>query len=476
MDQYREIAEKIKAADAILIGASNGLSITEGLHLFADNDAFDEVFGDYKEKYGLRCILDGIFYHWNTIEEKWGFLSRLIMHYSGSYKTSEVMNDLKKIVGEKPYFVLTSNGEGHFELSGFEANKIYELEGNWIEMRCSRMCHEEVYPSLPAIRGMAAAEQNGTVPNEKIPKCPKCGAVMELYTAQPPKQTVIKEWETFLRRWHNKKIVILELGIGWRNQLIKKPLMQLTAREPQATYVTINLGEIYIPDNIREKSYGLDGYLSEQLKRIANIMAEPEEDRAFQEMLQAAVQRLKKRSGSEIAAKSGAAFDSEKNMLEIQSLSEKIETQLPDFAVRTKLEKWHHLVLLHYLDVADGTPVSQELITFGNLKDGLIRGTRFDHTTDLELQKILKDQPEEKIQKACKTLGAQFIETKADLCAVFSFLPFYPVTLKIWYTDDEFPATGKLFLHGNADHYLSVEDAVTVGEIMLRKLKDCFNE
>ena len=42
------VAEKIKGADAILIGASNGLSITEGLHLFADNGAFEYLFGDFK--------------------------------------------------------------------------------------------------------------------------------------------------------------------------------------------------------------------------------------------------------------------------------------------------------------------------------------------------------------------------------------------------------------------------------------------
>ena len=44
----RKIAEKIKGADAILIGASNGLSITEGLHLFADDQAFEDLFGDLK--------------------------------------------------------------------------------------------------------------------------------------------------------------------------------------------------------------------------------------------------------------------------------------------------------------------------------------------------------------------------------------------------------------------------------------------
>ena len=73
MTAYREIAEKIRQADAVLIGVSNGLSITEGLHLFADNQAFDEVFGDLKRKYGLRCILQGMGAKWPSEEEKWGF-------------------------------------------------------------------------------------------------------------------------------------------------------------------------------------------------------------------------------------------------------------------------------------------------------------------------------------------------------------------------------------------------------------------
>lgn len=56
MIDWNPIAKKFREADAILIGASNGLSITEGLHLFADNGAFERLFGDFKRKYGLRCI------------------------------------------------------------------------------------------------------------------------------------------------------------------------------------------------------------------------------------------------------------------------------------------------------------------------------------------------------------------------------------------------------------------------------------
>ena len=59
MIDWNPIAEKFREADAILIGASNGLSITEGLHLFADNAAFERLFGDFKRKYGL--IIPGLF-------------------------------------------------------------------------------------------------------------------------------------------------------------------------------------------------------------------------------------------------------------------------------------------------------------------------------------------------------------------------------------------------------------------------------
>ena len=134
MVDYNLIAEKFKEADAILIATSNGLSISEGLHLFADNAAFAKLFGDFNRKYGLRCILQGMMVEWPSEEEKWAFWARLIHHYCGKYRPTPVMKDLKAIVGVKDYFIVTSNGEQHFELCGFEPRKIYEIEGNWLTM------------------------------------------------------------------------------------------------------------------------------------------------------------------------------------------------------------------------------------------------------------------------------------------------------------------------------------------------------
>ena len=270
MPDLKPIAAKIKEADAILIGASNGLSITEGLHLFADNAAFDELFGDFKQKYGLHCILQGMMAGWPSEEEKWAFWARLIHHYCGQYRPTQVMEDLKAIVGNKDYFVVTSNGECHFELCGFAPEKIYEVEGNWLTMQCARPCHDTRYPSLDLVE--SAAEQGGHVPTELVPRCPKCGGPMDIHMGAGermiPDTAVQEGFQNFLDTYHGKKLVVLELGIGWRNQLIKAPLMRLVANEPNSTYVTINLGEVYIADNIKEKSFGLDGHLGELLPAL----------------------------------------------------------------------------------------------------------------------------------------------------------------------------------------------------------------
>lgn len=274
MDIIKETAEKIREADALLIGASNGLSITEGLHLFADNQAFEDLFGDLKRKYGLTCILHGMGAKWPSEEEKWGFWSRLVRHYCKEYRETQVMADLKTVIGEKDCFVVTSNGECHFEICGFSPEKIYEVEGNWLTMQCASRCHDSVYPWGDLAEKMAEMEREGKIPADLVPRCPVCGGPMQVHMAMDgnfiPDTERRKRLGSFLEQYHEKKLLILELGIGWRNQLIKAPLMRLAAREPHAFYVTINLGEIFIPREISGKSCGLDGDLGELLHRLAS--------------------------------------------------------------------------------------------------------------------------------------------------------------------------------------------------------------
>ena len=76
---------------------------------------------------------------------------------------------------------------------------------------------------------------------------------MEVNWGEMSSFTETKNWkekaalyQEFIQNIHGKKLVILEFGIGWRNQMIKAPLMHLAEVEPQARYITFNKGEIYI--------------------------------------------------------------------------------------------------------------------------------------------------------------------------------------------------------------------------------------
>lgn len=194
------------------------------------------------------------------------------------------------------------------------------------------------------------------------------------------------------------------------------------------------------------------------------------ENRMFEEMLASARQRLADKDVAQVAANSGCAFDTQKSVLRLKSLNEEIDICIPEYTFVQKTEEWQQLVILHYLDLADGEAVSEEMITFGNLKDGLIRGTKFDHTMVQELERFLKGKTEKEICAICKDLGGEQINSNADICMKFKFLPNYPLWLKIWLADEEFEASGKLLLSKSADHYLTVEDAVTVGSIFMEKL------
>ena len=199
-------------------------------------------------------------------------------------------------------------------------------------------------------------------------------------------------------------------------------------------------------------------------------------NRAFNEMYISALKRLENKSPLEIAKKAGVVFCEETSTFKIKSLNKTIQLSYPSYESKEKLEEWYTLILLHYLDLADGTPLSSQMIHFGELKDGLIRGVRFDKTVELELGCFLNNKEPEQVINICRSLGAEIIPSKFDLSVKFYLFPNYPVTLNIWFKDEEFEALGQLLVDKNADHYLTIEDAVMAGELMLRWILEKYKQ
>lgn len=196
-----------------------------------------------------------------------------------------------------------------------------------------------------------------------------------------------------------------------------------------------------------------------------------EKNRQFSEMLQAAIQKLHKYTPEDIVKRTNIEFDKEKSQFHFMSLGQKIYISYPDFNLTPKLDMWHHLTILQYMDTADGTPLGNKLISLGEFKDGgIIRGISFERKCEFIIRQHIGNKSPEEVIKACKILNGNIIKSKADLCLEFSFLPNFPVTLNIWFADDEMDGSGKILLNNSAEHYLSVEAAGGVATLVLQYL------
>lgn len=188
----------------------------------------------------------------------------------------------------------------------------------------------------------------------------------------------------------------------------------------------------------------------------------------FSNMHQAALDWLRDRFPRDISRRANVAFDGRNFTL--KSLGKDVVISYPGYDIQPRLDPWHTLTILHYLFRADGTPLSGNLITFAQHKDGMVRGGGFDRKVEKIMEEQLGCLSEEELLRRIHRLGGEIVPGNADLCAVFSYLPNYPVYLKIWFADEEFPASGRMLLDASAQHYLTIEDAVAVGEVILEKL------
>lgn len=175
--------------------------------------------------------------------------------------------------------------------------------------------------------------------------------------------------------------------------------------------------------------------------------------------------RLKDRDAAQIAQKARVNFDGA--VFRFTSLGRQITVTCPDYQITPRLENWHHLLVLHYLNLADGAPLTGKQISFGQYSNGVIRGGDFDRRAEL----FFRECETESLRMRCLSLGGMEKATGADLCMELPFLPMYPITVNFWQADEDFPASGRLTVDRSAPHYLSVEDAVTAGELIMKELR-----
>ena len=250
----------LESADAIVIGAGAGLSTAAGFTYAGDR--FKRFFSDFIQKYHFRDMYTAGFYPFPTPEEYWAYWSRYILINRYENPPKPVYARLLNLVKDKDYFVITTNVDHCFQKAGFEKERLFYTQGDYGPFQCSTPCHRRTYDNEEVILKMVAEQKDMRIPSALVPRCPKCGAPMamnlrsdETFVEDLGWNVAASRYVAFVETHMNGKLLLLELGVGNNTPaIIKYPFWKLTAQNPNATYVCVNLGEAQCPKEIASRS------------------------------------------------------------------------------------------------------------------------------------------------------------------------------------------------------------------------------
>ena len=277
-ERYARVRALLRDADAIIIGAGAGLSTAAGIEY--SGPRFTENFKDFIERYGMTDMYSAGFYPFRTEEEKWAYWSRHIRMNRYDAPVGEPYRQLLKMVEGKPYFVITTNVDAQFYRAGFDPLRIWAVQGDYGKLQCSRGCHDTLYDNHDLIMEMCEKQKDCRIPSELVPRCPRCGEPMETNLRKDEYFVQDEQWYAergrymdFLEQNKHKKVVFLELGVGFNTPtIIRFPFEQMAANWPQATLVRIGRSRADVPARLGDKGISLGGGIRPALNAIRDTI------------------------------------------------------------------------------------------------------------------------------------------------------------------------------------------------------------
>lgn len=272
--QLKNLANHIKECEAIIIGAGSGLSSAAGLTY--SGERFNKYFSDFINKYHLTDMYSAGFYPYESLEEYWAYWSRHIYYNRYIDAPKDTYQKLLQLVKDKDYFVLTTNVDHQFQKAGFDKKRLFYSQGDYGLWQCSKPCHQKTYDNKEIVEKMLLQQKDLKIPSSLIPYCPKCGAFMTMNLRCD--QTFVQDegWDQgqfryndFINKHRDLKIIYLELGVGQNTPvIIKYPFWNYTNSNKKATYVCINYGESFCPDEIKKQAILINGDIDQVINDL----------------------------------------------------------------------------------------------------------------------------------------------------------------------------------------------------------------
>ena len=286
-DQIDRAAKNIRNTDCVIIGAGAGASTAAGIQY--GGKRFTDNFAEFIKKYGEYYMTDMYaagFYPYPSEEAKWGYWSKHALMNRFDPPALPLYTELYDIVKNKEYFVLTTNVDHQFYKAGFDEKRIFATQGDYGKIQCQKACHPKTYDAKDLFRKMDKARRDCLIPSELVPKCPVCGGNMAMnlrcdnyFVEDEAWHEAADRYAGFLEQHKDKKVVLLELGVGFNTPIIIRfPFEKMVRENSSYSLIRMNMDEAVVPESFGKRAIGIGGDMAKAITDIrgAGIMTQDE--------------------------------------------------------------------------------------------------------------------------------------------------------------------------------------------------------
>ena len=295
-EEITKFHEILDSAECVVVGAGAGLSASAGFSY--SGGRFRKYFSDFEAKYHFHDMYSGGFADFPSLEENWAYWSRFI--YINRYLDAPlpVYEKLLELVRAKDYFVITTNVDHCFQKAGFDKKRLFYTQGDYGLFQCCVPCHKKTYDNEEIVKKMLISQGFGfkdsenrkdgeiifqenplkmEIPSELVPHCPVCGKPMSMnlrcdgtFVEDDGWHEAARRYQDFLEKHKNARTLFLELGVGENTPgIIKYPFWNLTYKNKNAFYASLNMEKEEIPIELKARSVLIKGDI---FRTIGNLI------------------------------------------------------------------------------------------------------------------------------------------------------------------------------------------------------------
>lgn len=233
IEKQRLLMGKLEEAQVVLVGIG---------------EEFNENFEDIGKFPTLMSALEEVDTN-PALEWAVPFLEKCYIEKHNEGRIADAYRKLYEVIKDKDYFIVTTCIDGNIEKTGFNKERIVEPCGSYKMLQCSEKCSDDLISSENFAKLVCQVLLDGVgLDSIERPVCPSCGRPLAfnniLCESDYVEEGYKPQWEKYtcwLQRTLNKKICVLELGVGMNLPgIIRWPFEKVAFYNEKASFFRIN--------------------------------------------------------------------------------------------------------------------------------------------------------------------------------------------------------------------------------------------